>query len=174
MLKNFKQFVSSNVCLTCDGCCRFKESDSRWRPHMTQEEQRIASASGIAGKIFDGLSVSADGKIGTMSCPGGFLCRFFKEEDHTCGLYSVRPFECQLYPFLLGKEGEKTVLYVHLNCPYVQEHWGTSLYKEYAAYLQNYLQQYEVQEFLRHNPAVFTDYSAYRAELDYVGAIFLE
>jgi Fe-S-cluster containining protein len=174
MLQNFKQFVPSNVCLNCDGCCRFKQSDSRWRPHMTKEEQRIALESKISGRIFDKLSVSADERIGTISCSSGFLCRFFKEQDHTCGIYSVRPFECQLYPFLLGKEGEQTVLYVHLNCPYVQEHWGTSLYKEYASYLQKYFQQPEVKEYLRNNSAVFTDYSAYCAELDYVGVISLE
>lgn len=174
MLQNFKQFVPSNVCLRCDGCCRFKEPDSRWRPHMTKEEQHMASRSGIAGKIFDGFGLSADERIGTMSCASGFLCRFFKEQDHTCGIYSVRPFECQLYPFLLGTEGEKTVLYVHLNCPHVQEHWGTSLYQEYAGYLKSYFKQPEVRDFLKHNLAVFTDYSAYRSELDYVGDISLE
>lgn len=174
MLGNFKQFVPSPVCLECDGCCRFKESDSRWRPHMTKEEQRIALQSNILGRIFDKLSVSADERIKTISCGGGFLCRFFKEQDHTCNIYTVRPFECQLYPFLLGKEGEKKILYVHLNCPHVQKHWGTALYKEYAVYLQNYFKQPEVKEFLRHNPSVFADYSADCVELDYVGAISLE
>lgn len=54
MLQNFKQFVPSNVCLSCDGCCRFKQSDSRWRPHMTKEEQRIALQYNISEKFSIG------------------------------------------------------------------------------------------------------------------------
>ncbi len=175
MFKDFKQFVPSSVCLQCDGCCRFKESDSRWRPYITQTEKQIAAGRpNLTEKIFGSHVVFPDGKIGTTPCGQGFLCHFLNNTDNTCGIYHARPFECQLYPFLLGKEKEKAVVYVHLNCPYVQEYWGTVAYREYAVFVQEFFNKKNVREFLRQNPMLFTDYSSYRAELDYVCELSLE
>ncbi len=171
MLKDFKQFVPSAVCLQCDGCCRFKEVDSRWRPHITKDEKKAAALPALVDKVFGRNVIAPDGRINVTPCAQGFLCHFFNSQDKTCGIYHARPFECQLYPFLLGKEGDRAVLYVHLNCPFVQEHWGNSGYKAYAQYLQEFLNKGDVQKFLQQNPSLWTDYSAYRSELDYVCAL---
>ncbi len=175
MFKDFKQFVASSICLQCDGCCRFKEADSRWRPYITEQEKQIAATRlGVAEKIFGPNAVFPDGKIGTTPCAEGFLCHFLNDKENTCGIYHARPFECQLYPFLLGKENGQAVLYVHLNCPYVQEHFGTSVYKEYVEYLQGFFMEKNVREFLQKNPMLLTDYSLYRDELDCVCRLSLE
>ena len=168
MLKDFKQFVPSSVCLKCDGCCRFKESDSRWRPYIGEKEKSVIE------KIFGTNVVSSDVRIAATPCSEGFLCHFLNPTDNTCGIYNARPFECQLYPFLLGKEGEQAVLYVHLNCPYIQEQWGAQMYKEYAQYLQDFFRKKETREFLKQNPKLLTDYSSFRSELDHVCDIALE
>ncbi len=175
MFKDFKQFVGSSVCLKCDGCCRFKEAHSRWRPYITEKEKQIAATRlGVVEKIFGPNAVFSDGKIRTTPCGQGFLCHFLNNSDNTCGIYHARPFECQFYPFLLGKENGQAVLYVHLNCPYVQEHFGTSVYKEYTEYLKGFLSQKNVREFLQNNPMLLTDYSLYRDELDCVCGLSLE
>lgn len=164
MFEDFKQFVDSSVCLKCDGCCRFKEAESRWRPYIAQTERKS-----VAGHI-----TPADGKIKTVPCADGFICCFFDNKENSCGIYHARPFECQLYPFLLGKENGQPALYAHLNCPYVQKHFGTPLYKEYVAYLREFFSRKNVLAFLRANPLLFADYSDSRDELDYIGAICLE
>ena len=174
MLKDFKQFVPSSVCLKCDGCCRFKEADSRWRPQITDQEKKDAARPGLADKIFAKHVISPDGRISVTPCSAGFICHFLNPNDNTCGIYHARPFECQLYPFLLGQENGKTVVYAHLNCPHIQGHRGDGLYKDYARYLQEFFQREDVLGFLKRNPALITDYSTFRDELDYVFTVPLE
>ncbi|MCI0405004.1 MAG: phosphoribosylanthranilate isomerase [candidate division Zixibacteria bacterium] len=38
MPEELKQFVPQEVCLACDGCCRFKEDSSEWRPKVAKTE----------------------------------------------------------------------------------------------------------------------------------------
>ena len=173
MLKDFKQFVPSSVCLKCDGCCRFKEAGSRWRPYMAEAEKKEAGKPVLADKVFARHVISPDGRISVTSCGEGHLCYFLNPQDNTCGIYHGRPFECQLYPFLLGRENGKTIVYAHLNCPHIQEHWGAGLYKDYAAYLQEFFRREDVLSFLKDNPALIADYSAFRDELDHVFTIHL-
>jgi Fe-S-cluster containining protein len=194
MLKNFKQFVPSNVCLKCDGCCRFKESDSRWRPYIGLSEMKEASHPSLPDRIFGPQAghsqmfgpqaghsqmfgkhvVGADHKINTTPCADGHLCHFLNPGDNTCGIYHARPFECQLYPFLLGREDNQAVLYVHLNCPHIQQHWNDESYQEYSRYLQEFFKRQEAKDFLKNNPSILTDYSEFRDELDTVCTIALE
>ena len=174
MLKDFKQFVPSSVCLKCDGCCRFKEADSRWRPQVTASEMKEAAHPSLPDKIFGKHVVGSDGRINVTPCGDGHLCHFLNPKDNTCGIYHGRPFECQLYPFLLGRDGDKPVLHVHLNCPHVREHWNDENYKEYAQYLQEFFKRKDVVTFLKNNPKLFTDYSAFRDELDTVCVLSLE
>ena len=171
MLLNFKQFVPSSICLKCDGCCRFKEADSRWRPYITEDEKKAAAKPSLVEKVFAPHVVSADGRISVTPSGEGCICHFFNPTDNTCGIYHARPFECQFYPFLFGKEKDRSVVYVHLNCPHIQEHWNDEVYKEYTAYLQEFFKRKDVLDFLKSNPALITDYSAFRDELDYVFTI---
>lgn len=166
MIKNFKQFVPSSVCLKCDGCCRFKEADSRWRPHITQTERQEAAKPGLAQQVFAQHVIGPDQRINATPCGQGHICHFLDPQKNTCGIYHARPFECQLYPFLLGIEDGQKALFVHLNCPYIQEHFKSGAYEQYVQYLRQFFQQPSVRVFLEHNPSSFTDYSAYRDELD--------
>ncbi len=174
MFNDFKQFVPSEVCLKCDGCCRFKEADSRWRPYFSPSEIKIAALPSLPDKVFGKHLVGLDQRIKTTPCGQGFLCHFFNPQDNSCGIYHARPFECQLYPFILGKEDKNIILYVHLNCPFVSEHWGLGVYKEYAQYLVNFFDQSSVRTFLKENLSLIADYSAYRAEMDCVALLCLE
>lgn len=171
MIKDFKQFVPSSVCLKCDGCCRFKEADSRWRPYIAESEKREAARPKLVDRVFAKHVVSSDGRINATPCGGGHICHFLNPNDNTCGIYHARPFECQLYPFLLGKEEDRTVLYVHLNCPHIQAHWRTDGYQAYAEYLQGFFSRQDVRDFLEKNPGLISDYSAFRDELDRVFVI---
>lgn len=169
MENNLTQFVPSEVCLKCDGCCRFKEKDSVWRPKMAQEEiAQNDGKRGLADLILSKETFSKEGTIKTVTCHGEHLCSFFNPQDHTCRIYFARPFECRLYPFVLTKQQQKAAVFVHLMCPYVQQERRTRHFEDYVVYLKKFFQESEVLAFLERNPALVGDYSDYREELEYL------
>ncbi|OGX24323.1 MAG: hypothetical protein A2787_09040 [Omnitrophica WOR_2 bacterium RIFCSPHIGHO2_01_FULL_48_9] len=164
MFADLRQFVPSAVCLKCDGCCRFKEADSRWRPHITPEEIAAAARQGLAEKILRS-AVAADGRIKTTCASGEHLCSYFNPADHACRIYQARPFECRLYPFILNKQNDQIAVCVHLPCPHIQATETSPQFQTYVSYLEEYFSRRDVQKFIGQNPALVADYSAYQDEL---------
>ena len=156
----FKQFVPSDVCLKCHGCCRYKEADSIWRPKLGQEDQATLAEWITRNDVLD-----SQGYIKTIQSCGEHFCRFLNGGDNTCGIYSKRPFECSLYPFIISQETQAVKLYVHLSCPYVQDHLPQADYDIYVSYLKEFFRQEDTRKFLSRNKAMFHDYSLYAPEL---------
>ena len=185
---HLNQFVPSEVCLQCDGCCRFKEENSAWQPKMGQEEikklinlrhseERSDEEShqveilrfaqndrniSLADLISSKETFSKDGVIKTVSCHGEHLCSFFNPQDHACRIYSGRPFECRLYPFLINLRKGRVLLTVDLNCPYVYEKINSQEAKDYIAYLTNYLNSPKQLKMLKSNPQIIQAYEEVR------------
>ena len=154
------QFVPSEVCLKCNGCCRYKDSSSPWRPKLGALDQ-----TGLADLIVTGGVLDAQAYITTIQACGEHFCRFLKGEDNTCGIYTRRPFECSLYPFILSKTPDAVKVYVHLSCPYVQDHLSRARYDAYVAYLKEFFRREDVRGFLLGNQGMFHDYTIYAPEL---------
>ncbi len=148
---NLKQLVPSNVCLKCDGCCRFQSSDSTWRPKWDKRE-----------------FVDDSDYVTTIADCGKHLCRFLNKADSTCKVYADRPFECALYPFLLSKNSDGINVYVHLACPYVQDNQGNAAIKDYIQYLKRFFEEQGTVDFLKRNTHLFSDYTPYAEELQHV------
>jgi hypothetical protein len=157
---SFKQFVPSEICLKCNGCCRYKEADSAWRPKLGARDQESLSEL-ITGDIV----LDAQSYIKTIQVCGEHFCKFLNGADNTCSIYTKRPFECSLYPFILSKTPDAVKLYVHLSCPYVQDHLPRADFEAYVAYLKEFFRRPDIREFLSHNKAMFHDYSIYASEL---------
>ena len=136
-----KQFVKEDFCLKCLGCCRFREKNSLWSPQLLKEE--ASSLEQAVELVFD---------------PGQniFLCSSFVPADNECKVYTLRPFECQLYPFLLNKRSENIFLAVDLNCPFVKERFDTDEFKDYVEYLAEFFN--ENAQVLRNNPQLIQSY----------------
>lgn len=107
---NLKQFIPSEFCIKCFGCCRFKESDSVWLPLGIEP---------VEDKDY-------------------FVCPNLDIEKNLCKIYTQRPFDCQLYPFLLNRKKDKVFLSMHLNCPYIRENLKKESFKEYINYLKEF------------------------------------
>ncbi len=144
---NLKQFVPQSVCLQCEGCCRFQTADSLWRPKWDQRP-----------------FIDDDDYVKTVVDCGKHLCRFLNPGNGKCGVYSQRPFECVLYPFVLARSREGVKVYVHLACPYVQDHQGEVL-QEYAAYLRGLFTTEKGSDFLKRHQRLIADYASVEAEL---------
>ncbi|HPB67308.1 MAG TPA: YkgJ family cysteine cluster protein [Candidatus Omnitrophota bacterium] len=153
-----KQFVPSLVCLSCEGCCRFQEADSPWRPKVGPGEKKDFEARLPAGA--PGSDVLDSGVYVTAKRDGVISrCRFLDRAANTCDIYPGRPLECRLYPFLLVRSGGRTLVALHLSCPFAQKYYGLKDMDDYIAYLKGVFSQPPMTEFLRDNRALFSDYS---------------
>lgn len=154
-----KQFVPSSVCLNCRSCCRFKEADSVWSPCLLDEEIQE-----FIDKDIPAVSISVDRRLGLAPDPagGGFICPFLKNADNHCQVYAQRPFECQLYPFLLNLRSGKVLLTIDLNCPYASAKIDTPEMQEYIRYLTDYLNQRKQLRMLKDNPQIIQAYEEVR------------
>lgn len=139
-----KQFVSSNFCLKCEGCCRFNQQDTIWSPRLLNEEKE-----------------KLDKKIRLLSNPkqGNFICACFDIRDNKCKVYAFRPFECQLYPFLINRKAEDIFLAVDLRCPFIKENLKGQSFKDYSQYLTNFLNSPGQLNILQNNPQIVQAYT---------------
>ena len=95
-------------------------------------------------------------------------CTYFNKVDSTCGIYSKRPFECSLYPFIVSGTPGGVKVYMHLACPYIQEKEVSLELQAYASYLKEYFQQPSTRNFLKNNSRLLHDYSAFEVELKFL------
>lgn len=153
-----KQFVPSSVCLQCEGCCRFQLAESPWRPKVGQQEVQ----EGVDQASFLKTIAQKDGH---------YHCVFFNKKNSTCGIYGHRPFECALYPFVLSKSQKGLELYVHLACPYIQEHHCSPDLNAHVDYLRMFFAQAQVKNFLQNNSRLLHDYTPYHQELEFLFSV---
>ncbi|MDD5595204.1 MAG: YkgJ family cysteine cluster protein [Candidatus Omnitrophica bacterium] len=151
-----KQFVPQEFCLKCKGCCRFLEENSVWAPCLLEEEiQQLMEKNDLPS-----CSISLDKRIHPIAHPEGegFICAFLNLGENKCRIYSGRPFECQLYPFLINFREGKVLLTVDLNCPYIKENLKGKEFKDYAEYLATFLNAPKQKKILRDNPQLLSAY----------------
>ena len=80
-----------------------------------------------------------------------YLCSFFNIEQNSCDIYKNRPFDCQLYPFLLNFKKEELFLAVDLNCPFVEKNSTSQLFQDYVEYLKDLFKSSPVKEMITKN-----------------------
>lgn len=163
MFSDFPQLVPSKICLSCQGCCRFRDEQSVWRPRVAPVELEVD-----AQKKELVSAVAKDGYVETVTDQGQNRCTFLDLKNNQCRIYTHRPFECRLYPFLLTrseKDGRVNVS-VHLSCPYVLQSRYSAEFEQYVGVLKAYFSAGEMARFLRDNPALAGDYSAWREEIE--------
>ncbi len=150
-----RQLIPQEVCLKCRGCCRFKQMDSAWSPCLLDEEIQD-----LLDQKIPPAFISADKKLLPIPEPQGvgFICPFLEAKDNKCKIYELRPFECQLYPFLIHLRGKKVILTLDLNCPYVREHLKSVGFKIYTDYLINFLNSPAQTKILKDNPQIIQAY----------------
>jgi len=116
------QLVPDTACFRCDVCCRFPEADSFLRPYFTHQEIVDAVAYGMPGSYFPDQSGS---QVDLVKNPmgEGYLCPAFDSQSGRCGIYDVRPLDCQLYPLALmwDVSGREVLLGWDSKCPFMRD-----------------------------------------------------
>ncbi|MFA6217443.1 MAG: YkgJ family cysteine cluster protein [Candidatus Omnitrophota bacterium] len=145
-MEKLQPFIVQGYCLRCQGCCRFAGEETIWEPQLLEEEKiRLAPHTRKIGLIVN-------------SEQGNFACQFLNQKDSRCKIYSVHPFECQLYPFLINRQGKRVFLAVDLRCPYMKENTHLAQYKDYCAYLKSFFNSSDVKKTLKENPQLIQSY----------------
>lgn len=161
---NLPQFVPSDYCLRCRGCCVFTSAPVDWRARLTVEEE-IALEKRSPGCSFGGILRALPVSESRLACV------FLDSADHHCRVYSQRPLECAAYPFLLSVEDEEIRLYAHLACPFVREHQQDACFTEHALALTRHLQDESSPTEMKAAANSFPDYSRFADELLLCGKI---
>ena len=150
-----KQIVPQEFCLKCLGCCRFSRADSIWSPSLLDEDLQVFLKNNIPP-----LLISSDNKIRLVYCEeqDNFICSLFDPEKNKCKTYALRPFECQLYPFLINRNATGIFLAADLKCPFIKENTDSPLFKEYVQHLTVLFNNPGLNKTLKNNPRIIQAY----------------
>jgi len=154
-MSRLKQFVPSKICLSCDGCCRFAEPETIWSPALLDSEiEELAAQQGLSLDLTSSKKVC----LKPLKQKEAFICAFFDCTTNKCKIYSQRPFECRLYPFLINRRKGKIYLAIDPHCPFAKENLKSEKAKEYMLYLVGLLRHPEYSAILRENPQIIQEY----------------
>lgn len=162
------QLIPSNYCLSCKGCCRFKEPVSPWRPKVYLHEKELLGRAFVSSDVLDEKRC-----IKTKTVNGEHFCVLLDEKTNKCTAYDVRPFECELYPFIFVKKQGEVFLAVHLACPFVQENKDMKEFKEYCRALEDFFAQICTKDFLRKINADIYSGHILKDEIEIISPILL-
>ncbi len=173
MKHHLKQLIPSQTCLACEVCCRYPDRQSPMAPVFSREELQKAVELGLPKQSFPTPEHGRGARIRVTAGESCYRCPAFVPGTHECTIYPERPFDCQLYPYLLMFNPNKSKIHLVMDplCPFIQAHHnplspsvgegkgeGENLMEEYGAYLHEYLSRTEVIQWICQNQNLVSEY----------------
>lgn len=154
------QIIPSEVCFSCDVCCRFLDVDSPLAPIFSESETEKAIGHGADSTLFRPQADGKSAQIQLKSHNDFYICPFFEPETGHCTIYPIRPLDCQLYPFALmfSEDGNEVVLGVDTLCPFGEEHLETEAFQRHIRHIIEYVESDEVCAQILANWSLIGDY----------------
>ena len=154
------QIIPSEVCFSCDVCCRFLEADSPLAPIFTATETEKVIAHGADPALFRPQTDGKSAQIQLKPYNDFYICPFFEPETSHCIIYPIRPLDCQLYPFalMLSEDGSEIVLGVDSLCPFGEAHLETEAFQQHIRHVINYVESESVTVQIVANWSLIGDY----------------
>lgn len=154
------QIIPSEVCFSCDVCCRFLEADSPLAPIFTKTERQKAVAHGINPALFRLQADGSSAQIQLKRHEDFYICPFFEPETSHCTIYPIRPLDCQLYPFALMFSEDKgtVVLGVDTLCPFSEAHLESETFQQHIRDVIDYVESEAVTARIIANWSLIGDY----------------
>lgn len=111
-----KQIIKHEQCLRCRECCRFRADRLYFAPLFTQDEIESIRQTGAdmpefvpfqgSDKVFQIKLQPAQIKDPVYE----YVCPFLDEANYVCTIYEQRPFDCQVWPFIVMREAGRKIL----------------------------------------------------------------
>ncbi|GEM_PF-330866 len=187
MKHHLKQLIPSEICLACEVCCRYPDRQTLMAPVFSREEQQKAVELGLPKQSFptpepgrgarirvttgESSSTASFDKLRTLSersesnglTTSCYQCPAFVPGTHECTIYPERPFDCQLYPFMLMFSQHKSKVHLIMDplCPFIQTHnnpLSPNPLTAYGRYLYDYLEQPEIIQWICQNQNLVSEY----------------
>ena len=154
------QIIPSEVCFSCDVCCRFLEVDSPLAPIFTETERKKAVTQGADPELFRPQADGASAQIQLKHHNDFYICPFFDPETSHCTIYPIRPLDCQLYPFALmfNENSSEVVLGVDTLCPFGEAHLETEAFQRHIRDVIDYVESEVVTAQIIANWSLIGDY----------------
>ena len=154
------QIIPSEVCFSCDVCCRFLEVDSPLAPIFTETEKARAVAEGTDPTLFRPQADGKSAQIQLKPHKDFYICPFFDPETSHCTIYLIRPLDCQLYPFaiMFSEDRSEVVLGVDTLCPFGEEYLETEAFQRHIREVIDYVESETVTEQITTNWSLIGDY----------------
>ena len=154
------QIIPSEICFSCDVCCRFLEVDSPLAPIFTETERQKAIADGADPALFRLQADGSSAQIQLKPHNDFYICPFFEPATSRCTIYPIRPFDCQLYPFALmfSEDGSEVVLGVDTLCPFGEENLETEAFQQHIHDVIDYVESEAVTAQITENWSLIGDY----------------
>jgi Fe-S-cluster containining protein len=154
------QIIPSEVCFSCDVCCRFLELDSPLAPIFTESEKRQAISNGADPNLFRPQVDGKSTQIRLKPHKDFYICPFFEPETSRCTIYANRPLDCQLYPFALmfSEDNSSVVLGVDLLCPFGETHLETEAFQQHLQHVIDYVESEAVMVQIAANWSILGEY----------------
>ena len=155
-----QQIVPSKVCLSCDVCCRFLDQDSFLAPIFTDSEIETVIADGANSDLFRQMTDGKSARIKLKPHKEMYICPFFESETSECTIYPIRPLDCQIYPFALMYNEDRTqiVLGVDMICPFGEAEFQAETFQSYINHIVSYLESDGVVEMIATNWSLIGPY----------------
>lgn len=152
--EHLPQLVPAQVCLKCEVCCRYLSPATIYVPYFFPEEIKDIAVEGGWAAVGNAV----DGKPLPIAREDGYICRFFAPRENKCRIYSRRPLDCRLYPFIVtyAADCRSVILALDTKCPYARE--NTNEVKSYAGDLLKALDNPPIARKIRENRNFISDF----------------
>lgn len=157
---NLYQIIPSEVCFSCDVCCRFLDADSPLAPIFTHTEKQQIISEGANPTLFKLQKDGYSSQIKLKRHKDYYICPFFEPETSKCTIYSDRPLDCQLYPFTLmfNQDSSSVVLGVDMLCPFGEEHYESEVFQQHLQQVIEYVDSEQIITQIIKNRNLIGDY----------------
>jgi len=159
-IEELPQIVPERWCAACRVCCRFPDAQGVQAPSWSPLEADWAQDASGDLHPFDPVPNTPSLQVQLKACEQGYRCPVYDSSSNRCTIHPMRPLDCRLYPFALGRDsaGTKVVLAMDMKCPYLQAHGEDREILSHAMQLADYLESSMGGRYLQSNPAVVSSF----------------
>jgi len=155
---NIAQLIPQDICLSCDVCCRYAEQFSIWTPFVLKEEVADFETYDILPGFME---TSCGTNIRAVKNNGIYACPFFNKDGSACAIYNTRPFDCQLYPFVISysQDYAAIILAADCQCPYIAGEKNATAVIKHAAALRDIIEKEEIATLVYENKGLIMNHA---------------